>query len=153
MSIHPQDRVSILLPLPLHGPFDYRVPKGLAVAPGDFVSVPFGGREAIGVVWGDALGGLAEERLKWVSGRLDAVPLPPESRKFVDWVAHYTLQPQGAVLKMAMSVSEALEPPRPHAAYALAEVPPADLKPTPARLRVLEALRHGPPRTLADLAR
>lgn len=153
MPDQPPNRVSVLLPLPLQGPFDYRVPAGLAVAPGDFVSLPFGGRDAIGVVWGEALGGLPEEKLRGIAGRLDAPPLPPESRRLVDWVAHYTLHPPGAVLKMAMSVPGALEPPRPLTAYALAPEPPADLKATPARERILKVLHDGPPRLLSELAR
>lgn len=153
MPESPRKRVSVLLPLPLHGPFDYRVPAGLALAPGDFVSLPFGGRDAIGVVWGEALGGVPEEKLKTISARLDVPPLPPESRRFVDWVANYTLHPQGAVLKMAMSVPEALEPPRPQTVYALPADLPDGLKDTPARKRVMSVLAVGPPRPLADLAR
>ena len=37
-------RVAVLLPLPLAGPYDYRVPPDLAVAAGDFVEAPLGGR-------------------------------------------------------------------------------------------------------------
>jgi primosomal protein N' (replication factor Y) len=39
------------LPLPLDGPFDYGVPEGMDVKPGDVVEVPFGPRSAIGIVW------------------------------------------------------------------------------------------------------
>ncbi len=44
-------RVAVLLPLPLAGAYDYLVPEGLAVAPGDFVRVPLGSRSLAGVVW------------------------------------------------------------------------------------------------------
>ena len=53
-------RVAVLLPLPLAGAYDYRVPEGLDLAPGDFVSVPLGARERIGVVWGPGDGEVPE---------------------------------------------------------------------------------------------
>ncbi len=61
---------------------------------------------------------------------------------------------------MAMSVPEALAPPRPAIAYAITDSgqamlreSPDDKRLTPARRRVLRELRDGPPRTLSDLAR
>lgn len=145
-------RVSVLLPLPLSGAYDYRVPPDLMVAPGDFVSVPLGGRERIGVVWGDAdAGGIDEGRLKTVAGRLDAPPLPEVSRAFVDWVARYTVSAPGAVLRMAMSVPGALTPPAQLVGYALADHAP-EVRFTRARRRVVNLLAEGPPRVAAELA-
>src|SRR3546814_8565484 len=46
--------VPVLLPYPLAGAYDYRVPCGVDLAPGDFVEVPLGPRRVIGVVWDDA---------------------------------------------------------------------------------------------------
>ncbi|HEX9490638.1 MAG TPA: hypothetical protein VF930_10145, partial [Stellaceae bacterium] len=37
-------RLSVLLPLPLAGVYDYLAPRGLALQPGDFVVVPLGNR-------------------------------------------------------------------------------------------------------------
>jgi primosomal protein N' (replication factor Y) len=154
-------RVRVLLPLPLVGPYDYRVPEELALAltPGDFVRVPLGKRSEIGVVWDGAPSQeVADARLKNVIARLDAPPLPAESRRFIDWVAAYTLAAPGAVLRMAMSVTDALEGQaarlvcrRTAAAPAPDTVPPPKGL-TPARARVLEHLVAG---TLAvpDLAR
>ena len=144
-------RVGVLLPLPLAGVFDYRVPAGQGLAPGDFVLVPLGRRRVAGVVWGAAVGDVAEDRLKEVYRRLDAPPLPEASRRFVDWVAAYALAPAGAVVRMAMSVPEALEP-RSTVAYARGTVD-AELRMTPARRRVLEVLADGPPRPATELAR
>ncbi|MBI4183752.1 MAG: primosomal protein N' [Proteobacteria bacterium] len=145
--------VGVLLPLPLKSAYDYRVPEGLAVGPGAFVRVPLGAREAIGVVWGEARGGVAAERLKDVRAVLAAPAMPEATRRLVDWVADYTLAPAGAVLRMAMSVPEALSPPRPLAAWRLAAGPAEGVRLTPARRRVIEALAGGPPRTGAALAR
>ncbi len=149
--VSPGARVAVLLPLPLAGAYDYRAGAELLAA-GDFVAVPLGGREAIGVVWGDAAGEVAEDRLKTVIRRLPAPPLPRPVRDLVDWVAAYTMAPAGAVLKMAMSVPAALEPARGLVACRLADMAP-DIKETPARRRVLDTAGRLPPLAPADLAR
>ena len=150
-----------MLPLPLAGSYDY---LGEGLAPGDFVVVPLGKRETIGVVWGPGTGEVPESKLKAVIAKLDAPPLPEITRRFIDRVAAYTLAPPGAVLRMAMSVSTALEPPRMIAAWRLApEHAPAPgqaaapgqatSKDTPARRRVRAVLQQGPARSTSDLAR
>ncbi len=146
------ERVSVMLPLPLGGAYDYRVPDGLTLAVGDFVTVPLASRHITGVVWGVGEGQVAEQKTKNVSARLDAPPLPDTSRHFVEWVARYTVCPPGAVLKMAMSVPAALNPPRPVIAFALAETTP-EVRLTPARQRVIQVLSDGPPRPATELAR
>ena len=127
--------VPVLLPLPLGARYTYGVPEGLAVVPGDFVTVPLGNRRITGVVWDGEPGEVAPEKLKAIEARADAPGLPDVSRRFVEWVAAYTLSSEGAVLKMAMSVPDALEPPKPVTAYALAS-PAPDFRVTPARERV-----------------
>ena len=103
-GVRPRRRV--LLPLPLAGAYDYRVPEGMEPVPepGAFVQVPLGGRETLGVVWdGEADPALPERRLKNITAVLDVPPMTASLRKFVDWVAAYTVSPPGAVLRMAMS--------------------------------------------------
>src|SRR5262245_15207840 len=56
--------VSVLLPLPLAEAYDYRLPDGISVAPGMYVLVPLGRREAIGVVWGNGTGEVAADKLR-----------------------------------------------------------------------------------------
>src|SRR5215469_1082410 len=152
------DRVSVLLPLPLAGAYDYRVTNGMRVAVGDFVCVPLGRRRVAGVVWGPDRAGVAETKLKPIAETLPAPPLHDELRRFVDWVASYTLTPPGAVLRMTMSVPDALEPPRAISGYEIADAgrhalddPAARL--TPQRRRVLELLAEGGAATAGDLAR
>ena len=115
-------RVAVLLPLPLAGAYDYRVTDGPVPAPGAFVTVPLGQRMMTGVVWDRAepAEGLAEARLKPIAARHDAVPLRAPVRKLVDWIASYTLSPPGAVLRMAMGPSDALEPEDGRPGFALA---------------------------------
>ncbi len=151
--------VRVLLPLPLDGPYDYRMGADVVTA-GDFVLVPLGRRQVTGVVWdvvpdGDAAAPRlkTETGLKTVLARLDCPPLPDVSRKFIDWVAFYTLSPPGAVLKMAMSVPKALTPPPVVPACRPATSLPPDLRWTDARRRVWEIAAFHPPLPVAELAR
>ena len=75
-------RVRVLLPLPLAGAYDYRVPPESPVQPGDFVVAPLNRKELIGVVW-DGLGNLSEPplpdaRLKPI---VQTLPVPPDDRQ------------------------------------------------------------------------
>ncbi|MFN9543286.1 MAG: primosomal protein N', partial [Alphaproteobacteria bacterium] len=65
--------VGVIVPRPLKGPLDYRVPAGMQLARGDIVEVPLGRSGAsLGIVWGPAEGKLPPERLKPVARRFDA---------------------------------------------------------------------------------
>ena len=99
--------VKVLLPLPLADAYDYSVPEGTEVAPGQFVIVPLGKRETLGVVWGAGTGEVAREKLRHVIEVLPAPAMAGPLRRLVDWVAAYTVSPPGAVLRMAMSVPSA----------------------------------------------
>ncbi len=156
----PQDletaRISVLLPLPLAGTYDYLAPPGARLEPGRIVQAPLGNREVVGVVWDDPAGAepVPSAKLKAVSRALDLPPLPAAERRFVEWMADYTVTPPGAVLKLCLSVRDAFLPPRP----TLALRPTADpeslgLRLTPARRRVLAELADGPARPAAELAR
>lgn len=147
-------QVAVLLPLPLAGAYDYAVPAGLAVQAGQAVVVPLGRRQETGIVWGAGTSTVAPGKLRAIVAVLEDAPLlPAVTRRFVDWVAAYTLSPPGAVLKMVMPVPEALAAPASQSAWRLsgAEVP--GLRMTPARERVLRCLAAGLPMTTADLAR
>ncbi len=149
-----ETRVGVLLPLPLGGIYDYRCPAELDLQPGDFVEVPLGGRSLIGVVWGDGSGDIDPVRLKDVGTRLDLPGMPEVSRRFVDWVAGYCMAPPGAVLRMAMSVADAFDPPRQLKAWRASPSLPAEpAKLSPQRRRVLDVLRDQPPLQSTDLAR
>lgn len=144
--------VSVLLPLPLADAYDYSVPQGLYVAVGHFVIVPLGKRETLGVVWGEGTGEVAVAKLRHVIEVLPALPMAPPLRRFIDWVAAYTLAPPGAVLRMAMSSPSALGAPKIETVYRPSVDAGDTLKLTPARRRVLEALNGGPAMAAAELA-
>ncbi len=145
-------RVPVLLPYPFAGPFDYALPAGMAAEPGDMVLVPLNRRQEVGVVW-DAPAGpsVPAAKLKPVTARLDAPAMPAALRRFIDWVAAYTLAAPGEVLAMALRIN-ALAPPVPMPGWQLAD-PLPESKPTEARRRVLSVLSDGVPRTGPELAR
>ncbi|MGB7259713.1 MAG: primosomal protein N', partial [Pseudolabrys sp.] len=92
--------VDILVPVALDQTYSYRVPAGLELAPGDLVTVPLGARgDTTGVVWADnpAPNPRLHNRMKDVEEKLDVPPLKGELRKFIDWVADYTLSSRGMV--------------------------------------------------------
>lgn len=149
----PGARIAVLLPLPLAGAYDYRVPEDQVLRRGQVVTVPLGRRQETGVVWGPGVGGVEDAKVRCVLGPLPEAPLlPAVSLAFVDWVSAYTLAPPGAVLKMVLSVPDALAPPRPLVAYRAVPLPEG-LKLTTARKRVLDVLAEGQAMTAADLAR
>src|SRR3712207_1420175 len=93
----------VLIPLALDTAYSYAVPAGLDLAEGDVVAVPLGRRETVGVVWA-LRPGEAGGNLKSVSARIDAPSLPAALRRFLDWVAWYTLSPRGSVLAMSVKI-------------------------------------------------
>jgi len=146
--------IDVLVPVALDQTYSYRVPAGLDLSPGDLVSVPLGARgETMGVVWADNAtpDPRLHNRLKDVSDKLDLPPLKPELRKFIDWVADYTLASRGMVLRMALRMGEHLGPARERLGVRLAGPPPQRM--TPPRARVMALLADGLTRGKGDAAR
>jgi primosomal protein N' (replication factor Y) len=145
-------RVPVLLPYPFPEPFDYAVPDELQLAPGDVVLVPLNRRETVGVVWDEGeqpSKALPDAKLKPVMAQLDTPPMTAAMRRFVDWVAGYTLAPPGEVMAMALRVTA----PTPLAAgWMRADPPEEGVRLTPARGRVLAALAQAEPQAGSTLA-
>jgi primosomal protein N' (replication factor Y) len=145
--------VDVLVPVALDRAYSYRVPDGLALAPGDIVSVPLGAREATGVVWTENPKPdiRLDNRLKDIDQKLEFPPLKPELRTFVDWVANYTVNSRGMVLRMCLRMGEHLGEERERVGVRLAGAPPQRM--TPARQRVLALLADGMLRGKSEAAR
>src|SRR5438445_12644981 len=141
-------RASVLLPYPLSSAYDYAIDEPLPR--GALVAAPLGSRVCIGVVWGEADGTIAHERVK----RAEPLPghprLPESLCDFIDWTARYTLSPPGLVLAMALRVRDAFEPERPRIGFARGDVTPARM--TDARTRVLALAEDGLARSVASFA-
>ena len=103
--------VPVLVPLPAPGPYSYAVPEGMHVEAGSVVQVPLGPRQVIGVVWdGGNDDKLDPKKLRPITLAFDCPPLSAEMRRFVEWVASYTLSPPGLVARMAIRAPAALAP-------------------------------------------
>ncbi|HEX4176823.1 MAG TPA: hypothetical protein VHY57_00225, partial [Rhizomicrobium sp.] len=133
--------VGVLLPLPLAGAYDYKLPSGGNAARGALVAAPLGNREVLGVVWGAAEGSVGDNRLK-VAEPLEGAPaLPGKLCDFIDWVADYTLNPPGAILAMALRSRGAFEPEAKRTAFVRGSVTPPRM--SAARTRTLEVAGDG----------
>src|SRR5271169_6794639 len=145
--------VDVLLPVALDRAYSYRVPDRLELAPGDIVCVPLGAREATAVVWADnpKPNPRLDNRLKDVAEKLDLPPLREELRRFVDWVANYTVSSRGMVLRMCLRMGEHLGAQRERVGVRLAGPPPQRM--TSTRQRVLALLADGMVRGKSEAAR
>jgi primosomal protein N' (replication factor Y) len=148
--------VPVLMPVALDQTYDYLVPEGLEVAPGCFVVVPFGPQSRIGIVWDVPRGeqkAVDEKKLKTMTSRLDAPPLPLISLRFAEWIAKYTLAPLGMVARMLMSAQGAFETASPRFGVTIVDGAPPPLRMNPQRRRVLECAADGLVRAKSELAR
>jgi primosomal protein N' (replication factor Y) len=143
-------RAGVLLPRPLKGAYDYKLPRGANAPRGTLVSAPLGTGEILGVVWGAAEGSVGDNRLKEATPLEGAPCLPAGLCDFVDWVAAYTLNAPGNILAMALRSRNAFEPDIPRTAYVRGETTPKRM--TEARARVLAVAADGLARSVPALA-
>ncbi len=114
-------RLSILLPYKFDMAFTYEA--GAPLAPGTLVRVPLGRRMVVGAVWDDAPDPKVKTRP--VTQVLDFPPLPEDLRKFIDWVAGYTLAARGDVLALALKEPLLAPPPKRAKTFAFGGADPA----------------------------
>jgi primosomal protein N' (replication factor Y) (superfamily II helicase) len=130
---------SVMVPVAVAAPYTYRVPAGLDLAPGDIVEAPLGTRDVVGIVWDDPPDPeIGHNRLREVAGKFDAPPIPAAVRRFVDWVADYTLTKRGMVARMVLRAPGALAPER--LLVGVRRTGPEPERMTAARRRVLDQL-------------
>lgn len=145
--------VSVLIPQPPGRAYDYALPVGYEDRPlsrGTIVDVPLGPRTIRAVVWGDGAGDVDQSRLKPILDVPDIPAFPTSLCDLIDWIAAYTVQPPGIVLRLAMAMPNRWADPKPVMLYARGEGAPDRL--TPARKRVLSQLDEGPAFRLSELA-
>ncbi len=140
-----------MLPMSKAAVYDYSVPHGMLAEEGVFVRVPLGPRDVNGVIWSlEPKLNFPPEKLKDIKEILPCAPLCRESREFVEWVANYTLQGSGRVLRMCMSVPDALLPKKPKKGYRTGSA--TDIRLTAARKRVLEFMQDGLAHSSSEIA-
>ena len=145
--------VDVLVPVALDRAYSYHVPPALDLAAGDIVTVPLGPRETTGVVWSENAepNPRLDNRLKDIEEKLEFPPLKPELRRFVDWVANYTLSARGMVLRMCLRMGEGLGAERERVGVRLVGSAPERM--TSARRRALALFADGMVRGKVDAAR
>jgi primosomal protein N' (replication factor Y) len=124
------------------------VPDGLGLEEGDVVQVPLANREVAGVVWGMREG--QGSNLKKVTGVIDAPNLSPKMRKFLDWLAWYTLAPKGSALAMGLKIPDADRQEVARVGVRMAGALPKRM--TPARQKVIDVAGDGVVRLKSELA-
>ncbi|MER8386954.1 primosomal protein N' [Mesorhizobium sp. M1428] len=100
----------VLVPMPAERPYTYAVPAGMHVVPGSIVRVPLGPRQVAGIVWDGAVEKVDAKKLRPIEQVFDCPPIDRAMRRFVDWVAQYTLSPPGMVARMLLRAPEAFDP-------------------------------------------
>jgi primosomal protein N' (replication factor Y) len=140
----------VLLPFALDRVYTYAVPEGVEARPGDLVRVPLGPRHAVGCVWDGAAPPVDEAKLRRIHGVVEGVRLGGELRRFVDWVARWTLAPPGMVLRLVLRSEEVLEDLKGRLLVRATGRAPAKM--TLPRARVLDLAADGMARRKADLA-
>ena len=158
MTDHSSEKVNtvpVLLPYVFAGTYTYFPPSEELVQCGDYVQVPFGSRKVIGVVWDNTkdVQSLPEsKRIRTIIQRIPMRAMPEVTRRFIDWVAAYAVTSPGHVLRMAMSVPNALYDD--HVALSVQLSRSFDSKKsirTPARHRVHTIMADGQVRSLPAL--
>jgi len=142
--------VPVLVPMPAERAYSYAVPEGMEVLPGSIVRVPLGPRQVAGIVWDTKVEALDRGRLRPIDHVFECPPINAEMRRFVDWIAAYTLSPPGMVARMILRAPEAFDPEPWTEGLRLAGDKPARM--TAARARVLELAGDGLAWTRSGLA-
>ena len=140
----------VLVPLPSERPYSYAVPDGMSVEPGSIVAVPLGPRTVPGIVWDGAGEAVKPGRLRAITQVFDCPPVQPAMRRFIDWVAAYTLSPPGLVARMVLRAPTAFDPEPMIECLTRTDIVPERM--TAARSRVLEHATDAPPFTRLGLA-
>ncbi|TIW71147.1 MAG: primosomal protein N', partial [Mesorhizobium sp.] len=140
----------VLVPMPAERPYTYAVPAGMRVVPGSIVRVPLGPRQVAGIVWDGAVETVDARKLRPIEQVFDCPPIDRAMRRFVDWIAQYTLAAPGMVARMLLRAPEAFDPEPWIEGLQLTLARPDRM--TEARARVLETAEGGLAWTRSGLA-
>ena len=98
----------ILLPNIFDHPFTYESDLKLNI--GDFVEVPFGKSNIIGVVWNDfEKNSLRKFKIKKIINKLKIPSLKKDTIKFLNWFSEYNIVPKGMALKLVLLSGKPVE--------------------------------------------
>ena len=98
----------VLIPNIINHAFTYE--SDLKLKPGEYVTVPFGKSEKIGVIWNEfEKDNKKYFKIKNIKKKLNINPLKIETINFLNWFSEYNLVPKGMALKMHLLSGEAIE--------------------------------------------
>ena len=102
-------KIPVLLPNIFNHPFTYD-DRGLNLKKGDYVEIPFGKKNKIGVVWDDFEKDTSKNfSIKPVTRKLKIPSLNRQTIDFLKWFSEYNLVPLGMSLKLHLLSNEAIE--------------------------------------------
>ena len=144
--------VPVLVPVPTDYPYSYKVGEGDQVMSGSIVRVPLGSRSVIGIVWdGENDADINPEKLRTIQQIYDGPPISHDIRRFIDWVARYTMTSPGLIARMVTPVASVMEPEKPVTGVRATGRPLERI--TAARTKVLEIAENGAGWTKSALAK
>ena len=102
-------KIPVLLPNIFDHPFTYESHKKVKV--GEYVLVPFGKKDAVGVVWDqfEKEKNNKKFKIKKIKKTFNINQLNENSIKFLNWFSEYNIVPKGMALKLHLLSSEAIE--------------------------------------------
>ena len=133
--------VPVLVPMPAERAYSYALTEGVDAPVGAIVQIPLGPRQVFGVIWDGTPDQIDSKKIKSITQVFDCPPLTADMRKFIEWVAEYTLSPPGLVARMALRAPAAFDPEPPVPALVFTGHRPERM--TAARNRVLELVQDG----------
>ena len=102
-------KIPVLLPNIFNHPFTYD-DRGLNLKKGDYVEIPFGKKNKIGVVWDDFEKDTSKSfSIKPVTRKLKIPSLNRQTIDFLKWFSEYNIVPLGMSLKLHLLSNEAIE--------------------------------------------
>ncbi|MBX3598728.1 MAG: primosomal protein N' [Rhizobiaceae bacterium] len=142
--------VPVLVPMPAERAYSYALREGMDAGPGSIVRVPLGPRQVAGIVWDTDVEEIDPVKLRQVEEVFDCPPIDETTRRFVDWVAAYTLTPPGLVARLLLRAPAAFDPEPWTEGIRLTDAEPDRM--TDARRRVLALAAEAPAWTRSGLA-
>ncbi len=106
--------IDVLLPTPLDRTFTYVLDEDREYCIGQWVIVPFGNKEFIGLIWNETViegnsyihQAISIGKIRNVKVVLKSLPhLKSTMHEFISWVARYNVAPLGAVFKMVLGLA------------------------------------------------
>jgi len=101
-------KIPVLIPNIFDHPFTYE--SEINVNKGDYITVPFGKSQKVGVVWDNFEKQSKKNfKLKKIIKKLEIVPLNSCTISFLNWFSEYNLIPKGMALKLHLLGGDAIE--------------------------------------------